>query len=89
MSVALTDRHDGFSEAGRRRLREVLTRRVDSGKIPGLVALISRGDETPSLPHPDLYIDQMVVPDGPPDMLITGGMGQGYDPKTYKADYNP
>ncbi|MDQ0469883.1 ABC transporter substrate-binding protein [Labrys wisconsinensis] len=49
---------------------------------------LSRGDETPSLPHPDLYIDQMVVPDGPPDMLITGGMGPGYDPKTYKADYN-
>ncbi len=49
---------------------------------------LSRGDETPSLPHPDLYIDQMVVPDEPPDMLITGGMGPGYDPKTYKADYN-
>lgn len=49
---------------------------------------LSRGDETASLPHPDLYIDQMVVADGPADMLITGGMGQGYDPKTYRADYN-
>ncbi|GAA1957480.1 hypothetical protein GCM10009838_11860 [Catenulispora subtropica] len=46
MSVALTGRHDGFTEAGLRRLREVLDRHVDSGKIPGLVALISRGDET-------------------------------------------
>lgn len=48
---------------------------------------LSHGDETASIPHPDTYIDQMVVPDGPADMLITGGMGPGYDPKTYKADY--
>jgi len=38
--------NDGFSETGLRRLREVLTRHVDSGKIPGLVALVSRGGET-------------------------------------------
>ena len=49
---------------------------------------LTRGDETPSVPHPDLFVDQMVVPDGPADMLVTGGMGQGYDPKTYRADYN-
>jgi CubicO group peptidase (beta-lactamase class C family) len=36
----------GFSAAGLRRLREVLTRYVDSGKIPGLVALASRGGHT-------------------------------------------
>lgn len=35
----------GFSDAGLRRLREVLSRHVESGKIPGLVALVSRGDE--------------------------------------------
>ncbi|GAB3981918.1 serine hydrolase [Actinoallomurus acanthiterrae] len=35
----------GFSEAGLRRLREVLARHVDSGKIPGLVALVDRGGE--------------------------------------------
>ncbi|MGG0287767.1 serine hydrolase domain-containing protein [Peribacillus butanolivorans] len=35
-----------FSEAGLRRLREVLTRHVESGKIPGLVALVSRYGET-------------------------------------------
>ena len=35
-----------FSEAGLRRLREVLTRHVKSGKIPGLVALVSRYGET-------------------------------------------
>ncbi|MGV9387129.1 serine hydrolase domain-containing protein [Nonomuraea sp. NPDC003707] len=36
----------GFSEAGLRRLHEMLARRVESGKIPGLVALFSRGGET-------------------------------------------
>ncbi|WP_274654735.1 serine hydrolase domain-containing protein [Paenibacillus humicola] len=36
----------GFSEAGLSRMRDVLTRHVMSGKIPGLVALVSRGDET-------------------------------------------
>ncbi|MGW2633843.1 serine hydrolase domain-containing protein [Streptomyces chattanoogensis] len=36
----------GFSEAGVRRLREVLARHVESGRIPGLVALVSRGEET-------------------------------------------
>jgi ribose transport system substrate-binding protein len=48
---------------------------------------LTHGDETPSIPRPDLYIDQMVDANGPPDELITGGMGPGYDPKTYKADY--
>ncbi|MFC7384280.1 serine hydrolase domain-containing protein [Sphaerisporangium rhizosphaerae] len=38
--------NDGFSVTGLRRLREVLERHVDSGKIPGLVALVGRGDET-------------------------------------------
>ncbi|MFI6390590.1 serine hydrolase domain-containing protein [Nonomuraea sp. NPDC050540] len=36
----------GFSEAGLRRLREVLVRQVESGKIPGLVALVSHGGQT-------------------------------------------
>ncbi|MEV0618239.1 serine hydrolase domain-containing protein [Nonomuraea sp. NPDC050404] len=38
--------NSGFSEAGLRRLREVLARHVESGKIPGLVALVSRGGHT-------------------------------------------
>ncbi|WP_090582714.1 serine hydrolase [Paenibacillus sp. OV219] len=38
--------HSGFSEPGLRRMREVLARHVESGKIPGLVALISRPAET-------------------------------------------
>ena len=38
--------NNAFSEAGLRRLREVLTRHVDSGKIPGVVALVSRGGQT-------------------------------------------
>ncbi|MFE3761204.1 serine hydrolase domain-containing protein [Streptomyces sp. NPDC059104] len=36
----------GFSGEGLRRLREVLLRPVESGRIPGLVALVSRGEET-------------------------------------------
>ncbi|MEU4537288.1 serine hydrolase domain-containing protein [Streptosporangium sp. NPDC023825] len=36
----------GFSEQGLRRLREVLARYVDSGEIPGVVALVSRGGQT-------------------------------------------
>ncbi|MEV4136074.1 serine hydrolase domain-containing protein [Dactylosporangium sp. NPDC049742] len=36
----------GFTKAGLGRLRDVLARHVDSGKIPGLVALVARGDET-------------------------------------------
>ncbi|MCZ1016374.1 serine hydrolase domain-containing protein [Streptomyces noursei] len=38
--------NSGFSEAGLRRLRGVLARYVDSGRIPGLVALVSRGGQT-------------------------------------------
>jgi hypothetical protein len=36
----------GFSEAGLRRLRDVLARHVESKKIPGLVALAGRGGQT-------------------------------------------
>ncbi|MCH5585196.1 beta-lactamase family protein [Shimazuella sp. AN120528] len=36
----------GFSETGLRKMREVLAQHVDSGKIPGLVALVSRNGET-------------------------------------------
>ncbi|MFC7722844.1 serine hydrolase domain-containing protein [Nonomuraea recticatena] len=38
--------HSDFTATGLRRLREVLTRHVDSGKIPGIVALVSRGGRT-------------------------------------------
>ncbi|GAA3374047.1 serine hydrolase [Streptomyces racemochromogenes] len=38
--------NSGLSEAGRRRLREVLEAHVESRKIPGLVALVGRGGET-------------------------------------------
>ncbi|MGR4878165.1 serine hydrolase domain-containing protein [Streptomyces sp. LARHCF249] len=37
---------NGFSKAGLDRVRDVLARHVESGRIPGLVALVSRGDET-------------------------------------------
>ncbi|SNT49598.1 CubicO group peptidase, beta-lactamase class C family [Streptosporangium subroseum] len=38
--------NDGFSEKGLRRLHDVLARHVESKKIPGLVALVSRGGQT-------------------------------------------
>ncbi len=38
--------NSGFSAAGLRRVRDVLERHVESGRIPGAVALFSRGDET-------------------------------------------
>ncbi|MFI6015892.1 serine hydrolase domain-containing protein [Streptomyces sp. NPDC051243] len=37
---------NGFSKSGLSRLHDVLARHVDSGKIPGLVALVGRGEET-------------------------------------------
>ncbi|SEG97456.1 Beta-lactamase, partial [Nonomuraea solani] len=39
------DRRAGFSEAGLRRMREVLNGHVASGAVPGLVALVGRGDD--------------------------------------------
>jgi CubicO group peptidase (beta-lactamase class C family) len=46
MSIALADQYSGFSKLGLQRVRDVLARYVESGKIPGLVALVSRGEET-------------------------------------------
>lgn len=37
--------------------------------------------------RPDLAFKDMVVPNGPSNLIITGGMGKDYDPKTYKVDY--
>ncbi len=42
----MSETNSGFSEAGLRRLREVLERHVESQRIPGLVALVGRGDRT-------------------------------------------
>ncbi|MFD9479670.1 serine hydrolase domain-containing protein [Streptomyces nojiriensis] len=39
-------RESGLSEAGLRRLRDVLTRHVESKRIPGLVALVGHGGRT-------------------------------------------
>ncbi len=64
---------------------------LDGAKVPCITEInsqiaVTRGDETPSI-RPDVYIDEMVVKDGPADMLVTGGMGPGYDPKTFSVDY--
>ena len=49
--------------------------------------VLTRGDETASVPHPDLYLEDHAVMDGPDDMLVSGGMGPGYNPTTFKIDY--
>jgi ribose transport system substrate-binding protein len=49
--------------------------------------VLSKGDETPSIPHPDMYLEDHVVANGPDDMLVSGGMGPDYNPTTYKIDY--
>ncbi|MEU7875825.1 serine hydrolase domain-containing protein [Dactylosporangium sp. NPDC049140] len=38
--------NNGFTASGLTKLHDVLARHVDSGKIPGLVALVSRGGQT-------------------------------------------
>jgi ribose transport system substrate-binding protein len=40
---------------------------------------LTHGDETPSIPHPDMYVDQHVVG--------AVGMGPGYNPTTFKIDF--
>ncbi|MGW6913888.1 serine hydrolase domain-containing protein [Kitasatospora sp. NPDC054939] len=42
----MAPRTNGLDAAGLRRLRDVLTRHVESGRIPGLVALVGLGEET-------------------------------------------
>lgn len=42
----MTSSNGGFTDEGLRKVREVLTRHVESGRVPGVVALIGRGDET-------------------------------------------
>jgi len=47
---------------------------------------VTEGDNTPSV-DTRLRITDLVVLDGPPDMLVTGGMGKDYDPQTFSVDY--
>ncbi|ANE46487.1 beta-lactamase [Paenibacillus swuensis] len=46
IQIATDQSNNGFTETGLRRMRDVLARHVESGKIPGLVALVSRNGET-------------------------------------------
>lgn len=46
MKKMMEQKSGGFSETGLDRMRDVLARHVDSGKIPGFVALVSRNGET-------------------------------------------
>jgi CubicO group peptidase (beta-lactamase class C family) len=42
----MEDDNAGFSKSGLRRLHDVLERHVESGRVPGVVALAGRGDHT-------------------------------------------
>ncbi|GIG68215.1 serine hydrolase domain-containing protein [Phytomonospora endophytica] len=48
---------NGFSKTGLTKLHDLLARRVASGKIPGLVALVSRGGETHVEVHGTMHHD--------------------------------
>jgi len=47
---------------------------------------VTEGDNTASI-DTRLGIKDMVVLDGPADLLVTGGMGPDYDPTTFSIDY--
>lgn len=47
---------------------------------------VTEGDNTASI-DTLLRISEMVVLDGPADLLVTGGMGPDYDPTTFSIDY--
>jgi ribose transport system substrate-binding protein len=47
---------------------------------------LTDGDETPSV-HADRAIKDMVVPNGPPDLLITNDLGPTYNPATAHIQY--
>lgn len=47
---------------------------------------VTEGDTTPSI-DTRLRIDEMVIANGPADLLVTGGMGPDYDPTTFSIDY--
>jgi ribose transport system substrate-binding protein len=47
---------------------------------------VSEGDNTPSV-DTRLRLTDLVVPNGAADLLVTGGMGPNYDPKTFSVDY--
>ena len=47
---------------------------------------VTEGDNTPSI-DTRLHIKDMVIMDGPADLLVTGGMGPDYDPTTFSIDY--
>ena len=71
---------------------EVALKVLSGASVPCIYTIptnivLSKGDETPSIPHPDMYLEDHVVANGPDDMLVSGGMGPDYNPTTYKIDY--
>lgn len=64
---------------------------LDGAQVPCITEInsqiaVTEGDNTPSI-DTKLGITEMVVPNGPADLLVTGGMGPDYDPNTFSVDY--
>jgi ribose transport system substrate-binding protein len=79
----------GYPPAMGRTALDVALKVLDGQPLPKIYEIspqiaLTRGDETASVPHPDQYIDQIVDAKGPPDEIIDGGMGPGYNPSTFK-----
>ena len=79
----------GYPPSMGRTSLEVALKILDGQPLPKIYEIspqiaLTRGDETASVPHPDQYIDQIVDAKGPPDEIIDGGMGPGYNPSTFK-----
>jgi ribose transport system substrate-binding protein len=71
---------------------DVAIKVLSGATVPCVVTVNSQigltdGDETPSIPHPDRAIKDMVVPNGPPDLLITNDLGPTYNPATAHIQY--
>ncbi len=70
---------------------EVALKVLEGAPVPCIYEINSQiattdGDETASIRR-DLPISEVVVPEGPADMLVTGGMGPDYNPTTFSVDY--
>jgi len=68
-------RRFGFSERGLARLHEVLARHVDAGRVPGLVAAVSRHGQTHVEAMGALEVGGAAMP---PEVPAPGRSGSGY-----------
>ena len=74
----------GIPGAGQERREQLEDREIEAQASAEAAQLRAQIDEIlaalPNLPSEE-------VPDGPDDMLVSGGMGPGYNPSTFKIDF--